>query len=664
MFVISRMEEYLERKSPYDYEDYIRILYNFKISTNKRKLNAFKYLVKKVLYVWIYKKCNKVVGTESSLYKRVEPQEYYNFLMQYDIISFDVFDTLILRAVQNSTDLYYLIGMKLHYIGFKEIREQAEIEARHRLGLDDTDDVTLYDIYFIINEWCGIDIEKGVKAELEVEDSMSFANPYWIEVIKELVEAGKKVIATTDMYISELNIRKLLQSRGYQGIQEIFVSCDIDASKRNGKIFDVIEEHFGVGNKYLHIGDNRFTDFQMPKYKGWDVIFYRNVHDLGKKFRTVSKSIISDSITGGIIDVFLHNGKNLYEPLEEFGFNYYGKLHIGYCQWLEKLAREKNIDKFLFVSRDGYLLKKIYNNYFNTISSEYVYVSRLALSQIISMEDMDMFLQQNFEPKVNRGNITIVRCLEELGLQILVEILKEQGIDVMEILNKENYSSIKHIIYKNRLIISSVFENARIAAKEYFTTILGNSKTICIVDVGWYGTCTRGIIGFVKKYMKWDGEIFGAQIGVECSKQNIELYAQGVINAYVFSPDYNRYIYKLHDFKIGNVLDEIVFSAPEPSLLNYGFDDNGNFKLIFTDEPNENVDIVSKIQRGVYEYVIKYCEIEEKLGMQLIISPDAAYQPVLDICRNRDYINKLFGKYYVHRFASASEIDGEFVCKI
>ena len=310
------------------------------------------------------------------------------------------------------------------------------------------------------------------------------------------------------------------------------------------------------------------------------------------------------------------------------------------------------------------MLKKIYNNFFNTIPSEYVYVSRLALSQIVSIEDIDMFLQQNFEPKVNDKSVTIVRCLEELGLQILVEILKERGIDVGEILNKQNYSNIKHVIYENRMIISSVFENARAAAKEYFSTILGNSKIVCVVDVGWYGTCTRGIIDFVKKHMRWEGMIFGAQIGIECGKQNVELYAQGLINAYIFSPDYNRYIYKLHDFKIGNVLNEIVFCAPEPSLLNYGFDDDGKIKLIFTNEPNENIDMVNRVQRGIYEYVIKYCEIEKKLGMQLTISPDAAYEPVLNICRNRNYINKLFGKYYVHRFASASDMDGEFVHRI
>ena len=44
MFVISRMEDYIQRKSPYDYEDYLKILYNFKNSTNKRKLNAFIYM--------------------------------------------------------------------------------------------------------------------------------------------------------------------------------------------------------------------------------------------------------------------------------------------------------------------------------------------------------------------------------------------------------------------------------------------------------------------------------------------------------------------------------------------------------------------------------------------------------------------------------------------
>ena len=52
------------------------------------------------------------------------------------------------------------------------------------------------------------------------------------------------------------------------------------------------------------------------------------------------------------------------------------------------------------------------------------------------------------------------------------------------------------------------------------------------------------------------------------------------------------------------MLNEIVFCAPEPSLLNYGFDDDGKIKLIFTNEPNENIDMVNRVQRGIYEYVI------------------------------------------------------------
>lgn len=54
-------------------------------------------------------------GSESSLSQRETPSELAEKLAEYDVISFDVFDTLILRPFSEPADLFFLMGAKLAY---------------------------------------------------------------------------------------------------------------------------------------------------------------------------------------------------------------------------------------------------------------------------------------------------------------------------------------------------------------------------------------------------------------------------------------------------------------------------------------------------------------------------------------------------------------------
>lgn len=650
MRVIKKIEDYVSKKNPYEYEKYTIIKSDFSISDIKRKARGLKCLVKCLISLKVYNNIN-VHYTESQEYPRLNSKDYAAALLKYDVISFDVFDTLILRNVLESEDIYILVGIKLGVNGFKKIRQSAEKEARKRLSIDSSDDVKLSDIYAIINEWYGIDVSNGINAEMEVEKAVCVANPYWKPVFDELIEKNKTVVITTDMYMSNEEIKELLNCNGYNNVGNIYVSCELNKSKRNGKIFEFIKDEVGIDKKMIHIGDNPISDYKIPRSKGWDSIYYKNVHTVGKKYRKLSKGIIARTISEGIINVSLHNGSNSFSALEEFGFNYYGRLYVGYCKWLDKLAMEKNIDKFLFVSRDGYLLKKIYSCFFNTIANEYVYASRYALSQICVFEDMEMFIRQNLEPKAVKAAYTIRCVFSDLGLENIFSILEDENISVDMVLDRKNIDFIRTILYKHKNEVVNVFADNCKAAERYFLNIIKGCNAICVVDIGWFGTCTRGITCFLKKHMKWDGNVYGAQIGIECSEDNMELYGSERLCSYIFSPDYCSNMYEKHDFEIGNVVNEIIFSAPEPSLRRYMLDDKGNAMLEFMDEPDNNADIVKEVQKGVYKYAEKYCDIEKKLDIQLPIFPDAAYEPILNVCKNRKYINSLLGKYVVQRCA-------------
>ena len=656
------VENKLQQNSPYDYETYIQKLYNYKENKYIRKVKAFKFAMSKMYSLHIYKKDRYVKASESQVFYRRNNLEYLDMLSNYDIVSFDMFDTLIIRDILNPTDVFHLIGMKLNINGFREIRCRAEREAiRQNNNTKNTDEITLDDIYFIINQWCGLDIKKGIETEIEIELAVCNANPYWSEIYHRLLDMGKKVIIITDMYIAKKEIKNILTNAGYNlNNVEVYVSNEYGVNKRNGELFKAVLNKTGKDKKYIHIGDNVNSDVKQPQKYQWDTIYYKDVHSIGRPYRNIKKSIIKDSICGGIVNSTLHNGKLCLTPLEEFGFNYYGRLLAGYCQWLNKLAKEENIDKFLFVARDGYLVRDIYGYYFNEIPHEYVYTSRFALSKINIGENMELFIQQNIVPKAYAHNCTIGEVLRRFQLQELMLNLKD---DIGEgvILSRYNLESFIKYLYSCKNIIIESYSKSIKAAECYYKSLINGYKNICVVDVGWYGTSTIGIKDFVKKHMKWEGRVIGAQIGIECGVQNMELFLSGSIKSYVFSPDMNIDIYKKHDFEIGNVVDEIIFSAPEPSLKQYDLNEHGEVTFLFLNEPEENKRIVKEVQKGIKIFADRYYNLIRRLKLDLTIQGAEAYEPILQIVRNKNYILKLFGEYQVQRNASPDDMEWQKV---
>ena len=117
-------------------------------------------------------------GSESSLSFREEPKELKKRLEQYDVISFDVFDTLVFRPFSDPTDLFYLLGRELEYMDFKGIRCEAERKARkEKMNRDGQDEVTLRDIYDCLEEMTGLSGRETMKREIELEKRCCFANP-------------------------------------------------------------------------------------------------------------------------------------------------------------------------------------------------------------------------------------------------------------------------------------------------------------------------------------------------------------------------------------------------------------------------------------------------------------------------------------------------------
>lgn len=74
--------------------------------------------------------------------------EFTEKIKKYDIISFDIFDTLIFRPMALPTDVFYMIGERLDLLDFKNVRVWAEWDARMKCKQRNGHmEVTLQDIW-------------------------------------------------------------------------------------------------------------------------------------------------------------------------------------------------------------------------------------------------------------------------------------------------------------------------------------------------------------------------------------------------------------------------------------------------------------------------------------------------------------------------------------
>lgn len=119
-------------------------------------------------------------SSESVLHKRecerkfpLSADAYVQKLSAYEIISFDIFDTLIFRPFSIPTDLFRIVGEKLGILDFTNIRAWAEWDARMKCNAKHGHmEVTLADIYDNLEDDLGVSSKRGQAEEIDAELSL------------------------------------------------------------------------------------------------------------------------------------------------------------------------------------------------------------------------------------------------------------------------------------------------------------------------------------------------------------------------------------------------------------------------------------------------------------------------------------------------------------
>lgn len=376
------------------------------------------------------------------------------------VISFDIFDTLLVRPFCEPTDLFSLIEKNEGLVDFYTERIKAEKKARKNSKYDE---VTLEEIYSFMRP----EFSSALQLELEYEFKLLKKNPLIQEIYKQAINSGLKIIATSDMYLSQDFLKSVLLKNGYTEVSEVYVSSQIKENKGSGKLYKYVLNDCGIKNsELLHIGDNSQADKVIPRSLG---ITAYNIETLIGRFDTPAnikwneyyknnKSLVSSVLYSLIARTNVREVEENTSYFEMLGYRLGGPLALSYLTFIIKTCEANSIDKILFVSRDGWILKELYSKFFyekKKINYDYVYLQRIiGLCATLDYNNTPVYLKKLLEKAKEKDTSICVTDNYELNK---LEFIK--NIDIIKTISNEyQIELIKHIescaeTYKNIAIV-------------------------------------------------------------------------------------------------------------------------------------------------------------------------------------------------------------------
>lgn len=318
-------------------------------------------------------------------------QELFRKIGMADVVSFDLFDTLIARKVRSYTDIFELMDLRLREKGivipdFAKLRLSAEKE----LSRDKAP--RLREIYEYVLERAGgsfMTASELAWMEWETDFSTMVARESICDVFRRAISNGKQVVITTDNYYSLGQIKEILARFGLEGCDRVLVSCEYKTSKAQD-LFKILQDNY-KSKKILHIGDDEFSDIGNASANGIDTYRVFSGEDLfdalGGLEMESNITTISDRLKVGMFISCLFNSPFWFEDEgcalsvpDAFGIGYLicAPVITDFVLWLKEETRAQDFNQILFCARDGYLIGRLFRKISPETKSVYFLASRTA----------------------------------------------------------------------------------------------------------------------------------------------------------------------------------------------------------------------------------------------------------------------------------------------
>jgi HAD superfamily hydrolase (TIGR01549 family) len=461
-------------------------------------------------------------------------------------ISFDLFDTLITRPLEHPSAIFNLLQSeckkkyKINLSDFYRIRVWAEAKARKESKKEEID---ISDIYSIIKDYYALtqeDTEKIENEELEIELKLIKPRALGQQLWEIAKTTDKKIIIVTDMYLPTKTVRQMIKKCGFGENVMLFLSNQEQLTKRTGSLFKKILKEFAIsGEEIVHIGDNQLTDIKSAenlKIKTFFVPSAMGRFHKNKIYSSLfperikeeqSKNILVGLIANNLFSSFpeIEENTTLFSGKQKrLGYAGLGPLYVGFAQWLQREASRDKIVKLYFLSREGFILKQVFDILFpedtSKIKTEYLYCSRRAVgvASLKNKEDITALAGIAFANGTSLKGLLIQRfgITVNISQEEQANILNEYGINIDYLVSNVE---TKIWFVKFCLSVSSeILKNAtkeRLCYREYLQNKdFINSPNVAVVDVGWKGNMQENLSKF-RSNLSLHGYYFATLSGCE-----------------------------------------------------------------------------------------------------------------------------------------------------
>lgn len=476
---------------------------------------------------------------------------------EHEVVSFDIFDTLIRRTAESREKLLEIAAQKcgVDAAAFLSARMGAEFQ----LG----DPATLEEIYRKMEEAGSFDHKKITalkRAEEEEEYQGSYPCPAGVQLLEYAIQRGKEIYLVSDMYLNQKVIEAILAKNQIFGYRKRLVSCEYGMGKRQGLFERMMEQ--AEGSTFLHIGDDEEADGVSANAKGIDaIIMETSPAQMLYRYPVECRYRVSSSY--------------------QLGYTILAPIIAGFMDWLISLIKAAKPDHVLFLARDGFLLDKMYRlakqRDDRLPPGNYFYFSRSvgAFAYVENEERLRYVAKQPF----SGDRDTLLK--------------RRFGLETRELEGLDRTASTTEAAVRNA---EKIFHNAKCLRKnfmKYFETVLQEGeKSLLLVDFVSTGSCQLYLEGILKKRLT--GAYFTHLEDPSEAKRKLEVYS------FFDSSEKTRESNAVSTY----LLLEYVLKAPTGTVT--GFGDDGVPVLAEDRRSKIQHQRISEMQQGVLDYYEEY----------------------------------------------------------
>lgn len=437
------------------------------------------------------------------------------------ITSFDVFDTVIMRAVSRPTAVFFFLGRsiadKASPLEFSRLRIEAERNAEKQVPGGQPRLTEIYEELHQLTSWDRSDLTQLSHDEVRLEERLSYGIPQTLERIESARALGKPVIFISDMYLSAETVADLLKASGawIKG-DRLYVSGEHRASKREGTLFHKVLELEGLkASQLYHVGDNPIGDLRKPRKLGISAELiqptklnqYENILDRYCEETNGISALLSGTACLARLRFNLRGKHD--QSLETVALSVAAPILTAFAKWIIDEASRQGIERLYFVARDGYVLKKFVDSLLTgqstRLETRYLYGSRQAWRPVSVVADSEVDMSWAFE---STELVSIEAVFERMGCapSLAEDLLIEWGFAERPWsapLSSEELKELKRCFEKSSEARSRVTQALQVqseAALEYLDQegLLRDSNW-AMVDLGWHGSLQHSLSSLLSK---------------------------------------------------------------------------------------------------------------------------------------------------------------------